>query len=152
MSVDLIVFLVLLAAGYLFGQAAEQRHYRSILRREQQYLSLPALTLKKLPPAYQSNDVALVTGSVVVSIDYFKRFVAGLRTLFGGRVRSYESLLDRGRREALLRMKESAASMGAEAVANVRIETSSIAKGQGNSIGSIEVLAYGTALRPLDRE
>ena len=35
-------------------------------------------------------------GNVVVSVDYFKRFVAHLRMIFGGRVHTYESLLDRG--------------------------------------------------------
>jgi uncharacterized protein YbjQ (UPF0145 family) len=50
-----------------------------------------------------------VSGSVVVSVDYFKRFLAGLRTLVGGRVTSYETLLDRARREAILRCKETRA-------------------------------------------
>ena len=45
----------------------------------------------------------------MVSVDYFKRFLAGLRMIFGGRVSSYESLLDRARREALLRMRLQAA-------------------------------------------
>ncbi|MFT6733724.1 MAG: hypothetical protein ACJAS9_001914 [Polaribacter sp.] len=39
-------------------------------------------------------------------MDYFKRFLAGLRNIFGGRVVTYESLVDRARREAILRMKE----------------------------------------------
>jgi uncharacterized protein YbjQ (UPF0145 family) len=82
----------------------------------------------------------------VISVDYFKRFLAALRNLFGGRVTSYESLLDRARRESLLRMKEQAAALGAAMVFNVKYETASISKGRGNSIGSIEVLAYGTAL------
>ena len=38
----------------------------------------------------------------------FKRFLANLRRLIGGRVKSYESILDRARREALLRMKTEA--------------------------------------------
>ena len=81
-----------------------------------------------------------------MSVDYFKRFLAALRNLFGGRVTSYESLLDRARRESLLRMKEKAAALGASMVFNVKYETASISKGAGNTIGSIEVLAYGTAL------
>ena len=89
-----------------------------------------------------------MTGNVVVSVDYFKRFLAGLRALVGGRIRSYESLVDRARREAILRMKEQAMERGAIVVTAVRIETSSISKGQGQAIGSIEVLAYGTAIAP----
>jgi uncharacterized protein YbjQ (UPF0145 family) len=85
-------------------------------------------------------------GSTVISVDYFKRFIAALRNFFGGRVTSYESLLDRARRESLLRMKAEAAALNAESVFNVKYETASISKGAKNAIGSIEVLAYGTAL------
>ncbi len=79
---------------------------------------------------------------------FFQKFVAGLRSLFGGRLQSYESLLDRARREAILRMKESALEIGAKVIINVRIETASISKSssRNNGIGSVEVVAYGTAL------
>ena len=71
-----------------------------------------------------------------------------MRNIFGGRVTSYETLLDRARREAILRMKEEAKELNAELVFNIKLETSSIYKGKGNSVGSVEVLAYGTALYP----
>ena len=64
---------------------------------------------------------------------------------------SYESLLERGRREALLRMKEEARRLNATEIFNVKMETASISKGAGNSIGSVEVYAYGTALIPSRR-
>ena len=87
-------------------------------------------------------------GNVVISVDYFKRFVAHLRMIFGGRVHTYESLLDRGRREALLRMQAEASDLGATMIFNTRFETSSISKGGRDSVGSVEVLAYGTAVIP----
>ncbi len=142
---DLIIFLVLLSLGYGVGQYAERRHYRSIIEREGRFNALPAIA-SRYPPLEPHYEQALVTGSTVISVDYFKRFLAALRNLFGGRVTSYESLLDRARRESLLRMKEQAAALGAAMVFNVKYETASISKGRGNSIGSIEVLAYGTAL------
>ena len=143
---DLIVFLVLLALGYGFGRYAEAKHYTSIIKREKQLNSIPAIA-SKIPPA-ENRDInsQLVTGSVVISIDYFKRFIAGLRNIFGGRITSYETLLDRARREAILRMKAEAKKLNAQLVFNIKLETSSIHKGRGNSIGSVEVLAYGTAL------
>ena len=143
---DLIVFLVLLAIGYGFGRYAEAKHYKSIIKREKQLNSIPAIA-SKIPPA-ENRDInsQLVTGSVVISIDYFKRFIAGLRNIFGGRITSYETLLDRARREAILRMKAEAKKLNAQLVFNIKLETSSIHKGRGNSIGSVEVLAYGTAL------
>jgi len=142
---NLILFLVLLSLGYGVGQYAERRHYRSIIEREGRLNALPAIA-SRYPPTEPHYEQALVIGSTVVSVDYFKRFLAALRNLFGGRVTSYESLLDRARRESLLRMKQQAADLGAAMVFNIKYETASISKGRGNTIGSIEVLAYGTAL------
>lgn len=144
---DLLLLLVLLALGYGFGQVAERRHYRSIVEREARLNALPAIASHH-PPTEPHYRHALVTGSTVISVDYFKRFLAALRNLFGGRVTSYESLLDRARRESLLRMKQQARTLGAVMVFNVKYETASISKGAGKTIGSVEVLAYGTALIP----
>ncbi|MCP4490463.1 MAG: YbjQ family protein [Gammaproteobacteria bacterium] len=145
---DVIVFLTLLGLGYFFGQYFERRHYQSILKRERETLHFPLFNLKTTPPNLGRVNAQLVTGNVVISVDYFKRFLAGLRTMVGGRVKSYETLLDRARREAILRMKEQAMAQGAIVVTNLRIETSSISKGRRQAIGSIEVLAYGTAITP----
>ena len=144
--VDLIVFLTLLALGYFFGRLAETRHYRSIIKREQALARIPAIATKIPDLSLRPQKTVLVTGSVVISVDYFKRFLTGLRNLVGGRVKSYETLLDRARREAILRMKDQARIKGASLIFNVKLETSSISQGRReNSIGSVEVLAYGTA-------
>ena len=143
---DLIVFLVLLGLGYGFGRIAEQRHYKSIIEREIDLNRIPAIALRSPPPSLDPQHTQLVMGSVVISVDYFKRVAAGLRSLVGGRVRSYETLLDRARREAVLRMKEQADGLGARMVFNIKLETASISKGRNNGIGSVEVLAYGTAI------
>lgn len=142
---DLIIFLVLLALGYGFGRYAEKSHYKSIIEREQRLNGLPAV-VTRIPPTDAVYQAELVSGSVVVSVDYFKRFIAALRNLVGGRVTSYESLLDRARREAMLRMKEEAEALGADYVFNVKLETSRISQNARGNIGSVEVLAYGTAL------
>lgn len=144
---DLLLVALLLILGYGFGRYAESRHYRSILKREHEYRGLLTFSAKTPPPGLNITSTELVVGSVVVSVDYFKRFVAGLRKLIGGRLRTYETLIDRGRREALLRMKEHARELGANAIVNVKLETASISKGKRNSIGSIEVYAYGTAIK-----
>ena len=136
--------VALIVLAMTTGTILERRHFRSIEQREETFADLPILTAKEYPTDRPVSDARLVSGSVVVSIDHFKRFLASLRGLVGGEVRSYCSLLDRGRREALLRMKESA--RGADLLVNVRIETSSISKGRKNTLGSAEVFAYGTAL------
>lgn len=148
LAINVLPFVVLLALGVLFGRLAERRHYRSILRREDEMRDLIIVVSRTLPEAANPPGTQLVLGSVVISVDYFKRVVARLRMIFGGRVHTYESLLDRARREALLRMQERARELGAAMIFNVRFETSSIFKGKRNSVGSIEVLAYGTAVVP----
>jgi uncharacterized protein YbjQ (UPF0145 family) len=144
--IELLVLVVLLMVGYGFGRANEARHYASIRERELRYRDVLLFSARFPPEAARPRESRLVMGNAVVSVDFFKQFVAGLRSLLGGRVTSYESLLDRARREAVLRMKEDAALSGARAIFNVKFETSSISQGAKNSIGSVEVLAYGTAL------
>lgn len=142
---ELLIFLSLIVIGYISGRLVETRHYRSIAMREQEFLPLPAVSLKHaLEPGREVSRAELVIGSVVVSVDYFKRFLAGLRNVFGGRVSAYETLVDRARREAILRMKEEA--KGADIILNMRLETSSISKGRKQAVGTVEALAYGTAI------
>ncbi|MEM6709303.1 MAG: YbjQ family protein [Pseudomonadota bacterium] len=143
--IELIVFATLTLLGYVFGRIAERKHFASIRSRESTLKDILIFNERTLPPG-EWRRTQLVGGNVVISVDYFKRLAAGLRALFGGRVTAYESLLERGRREALLRMKEEAQRLGAAMVINVRLETASISKGAGDQIGSIEVYAYGTAL------
>ncbi|MGD8913710.1 MAG: heavy metal-binding domain-containing protein [Candidatus Thiodiazotropha sp.] len=144
--IDLIILISLLALGYGFGTYTENKHYKSILEREKKFMRIPAITSRFPPVRKTPTDANLVSGSVVVSVDYFKQFIAALKNLFGGRVTSYESLVDRARREAILRMKAHADELKADIIFNVKLETSSIHKGRRNGIGSVEVLAYGTAL------
>ena len=141
-------FVLLLVATYVAGSAAERRHFRGLRARELRSRNFPLATIREVPAGWNVEDSALVTGSCVISLDYFKRFVAGLRLLFGGRIASYETLLDRARREAVLRMKESAHAAGYRAVIGVRLETSQVAAAtrQGGTAG-VEVLAWGTALK-----
>lgn len=142
------IFLVLLSLGYFFGRAAENRHYKQIRQREDALRTLLVMPKKVPPPQYALYRSQLVTGNVVISVDYFKTFVAGLRGFFGGRIGAYESLLDRARREAVLRMQEQANTLGAEAIYNLKFETARIGQNAGQGLGSVEVLAYGTALMP----
>ena len=141
------IFVVLMVLGYGFGQLNERRHYKSIKKREQEFTSLPVVA-SRFPPADEAFEQKIVMGSVVVASDYFKSFLARLVNVFGGRIRSYEPLLDRGRREAILRLKQQAREHGASLVFNVKYETSRI----GGGITTIEVVAYGTALIPSESQ
>ncbi len=140
--------LALLITAYFIGSAIERRHFRQLAAREKAIAGLPTTTFEALPESWTVGNASLVSGSVVVSLDYFKRIIAGLRTLIGGRVKTYEPLLDRARREAVLRMKEEAQKRGFDAVINVRIHTSRLAnaRGDGKGTAGVEVLAFGTGL------
>ena len=143
-----IIFLALLALGYFAGRWNERRHYASIREREARYANILTFAVRYPPDVVTPQDCTLVYGSVVVSSDYFKQFVAGLRTLIGRRLTSYESLLDRARREAMLRMKEEAARFGSTLVVNVKVESTTVSGGARKGLPAMEVMAYGTALKP----
>lgn len=147
--IELALPLALLALGYFTGTGIERSHYRSLRVRESRSRRVPVINFRRPPDHWDVRDATLVTGNVVVSIDHFKRFLAGLRSLVGGRVKSYESLLDRARREALLRMKEEAFEGGYHAVVNVRLETSRLASARrdGRGTAGVEILAFGTAVK-----
>lgn len=145
---ELIVFLVLIGVGYFVGQHLEQKHYRSIRAREKQTLHVPLMNFGAKQDLPYGEEAQMFVGSVVVANDYFKTFAASLRNLVGGRMVVYESLIDRGRREAILRMKEEAIAWGASQVVNVRFETANISGQTNNGKSScIEIMAYGTGIR-----
>lgn len=139
----LAFWLVPIVLGYIFGRMAEARHYRSIIAREKALLALPATSLKSLLGTAPVVRSELVTGSVVVAVDHFKKAASTLRSLVGGPVQSYESLLDRAKREAVLRLKESCPD--AHEIVNLRLETMPLT-GNQRQVNGVEVLAYGTAI------
>jgi uncharacterized protein YbjQ (UPF0145 family) len=143
---DFVFFLVLIVVGYVAGRIQEARHYASIRAREKMLGGITVFSNRFPPRLPTPHDAILVSGSVVISEDYFKQAVAGLQTLFGGRLRSYESLLDRARREAVLRMKADARRHLGALIVNVKFETYSV-PGKA-AMGAVEILAYGTALVP----
>jgi uncharacterized protein YbjQ (UPF0145 family) len=149
MSIELLVSVgipvLLIVLGRVAGSRIERNHYQSIIEREARFRDQPALSSKQGDVPRPIRSASLAVGSVVVSVDHFKRFLSGFRMIFGGEIRSYSSLIDRARREAVLRMKES--HPDADAYINTRLETSTISNTSENEgIGTIEVLAYGTAV------
>jgi uncharacterized protein YbjQ (UPF0145 family) len=132
--------------GLIVGGILERRHFASIREREQTFAGLPVYPTRTADTDRVVESGELVVASVVVSLDYFKKILASLRNIFGGNVRSYESLLDRAKREAILRLKEQAPNC--DAIINLRLETSNLASVQSRKkgIGGIEVIAYGTAI------
>lgn len=141
--------LLILMLAYFTGNWFEKRHFRSIREREGEAHGFPVVSFDTAPEEWNINSSHLVTGSIVVSLDYFKRVIAGLRGLIGGRIKTYEPLLERARREAILRMTEEARSQGYDAIFNVRLETSRLAnaRNDGKGVAGVEMLAFGTAVK-----
>lgn len=148
--IQLGFFVVLLLVGLIFGVAAEKRHFKEIQRCEAELRDILIFNEKRPPTDRVFRGGTLVVGSVVIAEDYFKRIAASLRSFVGGKLTVYESLMDRGRREAIVRMKAEARERGATMVFNVRFETSSLAEGSSGQkpMFSAEFIAYGTALIP----
>lgn len=137
--------IVLIAAGFFIGRAVELAHLKRLDRDERELARIMISNLKRLPANWRAADAHLVTGTAVIATDYFKVFAASLRNLFGGNIRGYESLMDRARRQAIVRMCRSAQAAGANVVWNVRVETSTITG--LTRAGGVEVMVYGTAMR-----
>lgn len=144
--IGLVITVILVVVGYTFGSAKERRHFAELAAAEARYQHILVSDQKHLPIGWEASQPVLVTGSVVVATDYFKNFTAFFRNLFGGRIIGLERLVERGRREAIVRMLDQAYQHRANAVWCVRIETSCIGADENKSASGIEVVAYGTAM------
>jgi uncharacterized protein YbjQ (UPF0145 family) len=81
-----------------------------------------------------------VFGLVVRSRGLSGNLIASIRSLGGGEIHEYTSLLEDTRRQALDRMIKNATVMGANAVISMRFDSSEIASTMS------EIVAYGTAV------
>ena len=138
----------MLLGAWISGGILERRHLKSLLLLESGSRGVLAVTIEDLPSDWHVKSCELVIGNVVISQDYFKRFAASIRGIFGGNIRVLEPLLERARREALIRMKGMAHARGYDTIINVRIETATLAsaRGDGKGTAGVEILAFGTAI------
>ncbi|WP_157216061.1 heavy metal-binding domain-containing protein [Flavisphingomonas formosensis] len=79
-------------------------------------------------------------GVVVRSRGLAGNILASLRTIIGGEIKEYSSLLEEARRHAIDRLTANARLMGGNAVVMMRFDSS--------EIGTVmtEIVAYGTAV------
>src|SRR5579859_3739122 len=81
-----------------------------------------------------------VFGLVVRSRGLGGNIMAGLRSLIGGEIKQYTSMLEEARGHAMDRMVANATAKGANAIVMMRFDSSELA----NSMS--EIVAYGTAV------
>ena len=141
-----VLTCLLLAVSFFTARRDEAAHLARLARREHELRHIRLLSGKRPPDTFRQGQ--LVQGSVVMGCGYFRNFATILRKLFGGRLAVYDKLLERARREALVRLKEEADALGADTICNLKLQTVSLGdptQPGGSSPGIVEVLAYGTA-------
>ena len=99
------------------------------------------VTTETIPGRDVQESLGIARGNTVKARNVGRDITQSIRNITGGELKAYSELLTDARDEAISRMVADAESLGADAVVNVRLESSEIANG-----GS-EVIAYGTAVR-----
>lgn len=135
--------IVLFVVGWFFGARHERQHLAQLAVSEKELAHIIVSSERFYQPSLAANSEGeLVLGSVVIAQDYFKMVIAKVLSLFGKNLTTYETLLDRSRREALVRMRTQAQAKGYNHIYGLRLEVSNI-----NQLGSmVEAIAYGTAV------
>lgn len=98
-------------------------------------------TTETVPQREITELLGIARGSTVRAKSVASDFVAGLKNIVGGELNEYTKLQAQSREQALQRMMDDGKRIGADAIINVRLTTSTITK------GASEILAYGTAVK-----
>ncbi|KDE55326.1 YbjQ family protein [Methanoculleus sp. MH98A] len=105
------------------------------------------LTTTEEVPGYAVGEIlGVVSGNTVRAKNVGRDVMAGLKSLVGGELEEYTSMLADARTEAYNRMANAAHDLGADAVVNIRFATSQTMG------GAAELLAYGTAVKLVPRK
>ena len=86
-------------------------------------------TTETIPNKQITELLGIARGSTVRAKSVASDFMAGLKNFVGGELDEYTRLQGQSREQALQRMKDDAARLGADAIVNVRLTTSTITQG-----------------------
>ncbi len=142
-----VTVLTPLVLALFVGSWIERRHLQGLAQREALLGSMLVTDVRTFPQHLPGTPPPqMIVGEVVIGCDYFKAFLASWKLLFGGRVGSYQRVVDRARREAVLRVLEQARALGYNAVCNLRIESADVGGNtQQSRMPMSAVIAFGTA-------
>ena len=87
------------------------------------------------------EHLGTVIGNTIRARHVGKDIMAWFRTIIGGEIKEYTGMMAESREQSMMRMKEKAEELGANAVVGVRFQTSMILS------GTAELLVYGTAVK-----
>jgi uncharacterized protein YbjQ (UPF0145 family) len=149
LCINLLPFIVLICLGLFVGRYREKAHFRDLDTREADVSGMLITEIRTFPGGCAADSTpTLLVAEVTIATDYLKNFLASLRNIFGGEVRSYRTLMERARREAMLRVVEEAREKGYDAVCNMRLETADIGGATTRrKVAMCSVIASGTAYR-----
>ncbi len=99
------------------------------------------VTNDRIPGRRITESLGLVRGNTIRARHVGRDVLAGLRNIVGGEITDYTKLMGEAREQAIDRMLEEAEALGADAVIEVRFETSQVMG------AAAELLCYGTAVR-----
>ena len=102
------------------------------------------LSIEYIPGA-EIEALGMVKGTIVQTKNVGKDFMAGMKKLGGGENVGYTQMLEEARQIAVKRMVDEAKALGADAIIGVRYGSSQL------MAGAAEVIAYGTAVRILNK-
>lgn len=97
-------------------------------------------TTEKVPGKEVVNYKGFVKGSTIQAKHIGSDILAGLKSIVGGEIKEYSSMMEKARQIAIGRMVKEAEGMGANAIVGIRLQTSSVMS------GASEIVAYGTAV------
>lgn len=99
------------------------------------------VNIETIPGKEITEALGVVKGQVVQSKHIGRDFMAGMKTIVGGEIKSYTDMMCETRKIATDRMIEEAEKLGADAIVGIRYASSEIMQ------GASEMLAYGTAVK-----
>jgi uncharacterized protein YbjQ (UPF0145 family) len=153
-GIQLGFFILSVLLGITVGSYLEWRHIQSLKLREAAWSHVPAVPLDykhALEPNERVEKITFVSGQVVLTDDTARAILAGILSIFGLNLKTYELLMERARREATLRMKESAPE-GTHIITNLHYLSGSLDDEESDSnkekgVTALCVTAYGTAIQ-----
>jgi len=145
--VQILLFVgPLLIFGVLIGRTVEKSHIKRLDADDLTHEDFTFTQLKSFPMASLNGPPpTIIVSEVVIASDYLKSWLASWRNIFGGEVRSFQTLQNRAKREALSRLRKTAMMQGYNAVCNIRVDSADVGGGTtARKTPMAAVIASGT--------
>ena len=88
--------------------------------------------------------IGIVSGEVVMGLNFFKDWIAGIKDWMGGRVFQYEKEIRQGKRDVIQMMVDRANSVGANAIIGVTFDYEVMSPKKKGTV--ITIVGWGTAV------